>query len=165
MATDMPTYATAVDHYRCHGYTILRNVFNPRKIASLRDECRVKGQSTYIGPRDFNGLLLSEKLIEPLRPLLGPRIVLFGDSSSKSKQNPLNRRFTLIIADFRLAILTIICQFGTFMSATGSMDYACLIVPIACEPKSTRKTSRSQHTAHQGTASTRLVSGKVSVPA
>ncbi len=84
MSTDIPTNPTATDHYRRHGYTILRNVFNPKEIASLRDECRVKGQSTYIGPRDFNGLLLSEKLIEPLRLLLGPRIVLFGDSSSKS---------------------------------------------------------------------------------
>ncbi len=84
MSTDGPTNPTATDHYRLHGYTILRNVFNPKKIATLRDECRVKGQSTYIGPRDFNGLLLSEQLIEPLRPLLGPRIVLFGDSSSKS---------------------------------------------------------------------------------
>ena len=84
MSTDGPTNPTATDHYRLHGYTILRNVFNPKEIATLRDECRVKGQSTYIGPRDFNGLLLSEQLIEPLRPLLGPRIVLFGDSSSKS---------------------------------------------------------------------------------
>ncbi len=84
MSTDMPINPTATDHYRRHGYTVLRNVFDPKEITTLRDECRVKGQSTYIGPRDFNGLLLSEKIIEPLRPLLGPRIVLFGDSSSKS---------------------------------------------------------------------------------
>ena len=84
MATNMATNPTATDHYRRHGYTILRNVFNPMEIASLRDECRVKGKSVYIGPRDFNGLLLSEKLIEPLRLFLGPRLVIFGDSSSKS---------------------------------------------------------------------------------
>jgi len=84
MSTDMPTYATAVDHYRRHGYTILRNVFNPKEIASLRDECRVKVQNTYIGPRDFSGLLVSDKLIEPLRLFLGPRIVIFGDSGSRT---------------------------------------------------------------------------------
>ncbi len=67
MATDVPINPTATDHYRRDGYTILRNVFNPKEIASLRDECRVKGQIAYIGPRDFNGLLLSQKIIEPLR--------------------------------------------------------------------------------------------------
>jgi hypothetical protein len=84
MSTDVPTHPTALENYRRDGYTILRNVFNPKEIASLRDGCRDKGQTAFIGPRDFNGLLLSQKLIEPLRQLLGPLIVLFGDSSSRS---------------------------------------------------------------------------------
>lgn len=80
----MGTDPTAIDHYRRYGYTIFRNVFNPKEISSMREECLAKGRDVGIGPRDFDGLILSEKLSDLLRTLLGPRIVLFGVSSCRS---------------------------------------------------------------------------------
>ncbi len=52
----------------------------------MRKECIGKGLNSYayIGPRDFGGLLISNEIVNPLRRLLGPCIVLFGDSSCQS---------------------------------------------------------------------------------
>jgi len=80
---DTSTVSAAVDHYQRYGYTVLRNVFAPGEIASFRQECMTKGRDVLIGPRDFGGLLLSEKIIDPLHRLLGPRVVYFGLASSR----------------------------------------------------------------------------------
>lgn len=75
---------TSIDHYRRYGYTIFRNVFNTEEVASMRKECLAKGRDVLFGPRDFGGILFSQKLIDPLNQVLGPRIVYFGLASSRS---------------------------------------------------------------------------------
>ncbi len=79
-----PPHLTPLNQYRRDGHTILRNVFNPEEIASLRQECGDKGQVAYIGPRDLNEPPDFREAVDHLPQFLGSRIVLFGDSSCRS---------------------------------------------------------------------------------
>lgn len=76
------------EQYRRHGYALVRNVFTPEEIEAMRSEVMSRGDEPFVGLNDFDGVLLSEKIIDHLRPVLGEHIVIFGDSSVHRTEDP-----------------------------------------------------------------------------
>jgi hypothetical protein len=72
-----------VAHYRREGYLVIRDVLASDEVERLRAACERHGAGSVLGRSPFTELLLDERIIGPLKQLLGPRILHFGEASAR----------------------------------------------------------------------------------
>lgn len=72
-----------VAHYRREGYVVIPDVLGSDEVERLRTACEGHTGGSVLGRPLFTETLLDERIIGPLKQLLGPRIVHFGEASAR----------------------------------------------------------------------------------
>lgn len=70
--------------YLKDGYVLLKGVFSTDEVSDFRERIRKASEEPgceILGRRELRTILLDERILDPLRAVLGPRLVYFGDST------------------------------------------------------------------------------------
>ena len=73
-----------INHFHQFGYILLRDVFTTDEVERLRSACELDAGGDVLGRKEFEYILLDDRIIHPLKQLLGDDIVYFGESNVSS---------------------------------------------------------------------------------
>ncbi|MBC7427478.1 MAG: hypothetical protein H7336_02630 [Bacteriovorax sp.] len=84
-----------LENYNRDGYVLLKNVFSPEEIRSIREKITNLSslEGDVLSHESLREVLLDERVLEPLRIILKGKLVYFGDSCVQSEKKEGTRGF------------------------------------------------------------------------
>lgn len=73
-----------IQYFHQFGYLLLRDVFTTAEVDKLRTVCEIYGKGEILGRKAFGHILLDDRIIHPLKQLLGENLVYFGESNAST---------------------------------------------------------------------------------
>lgn len=70
-----------INYFHQFGYILLRDVFTLHEVEKLRSACKLQGKGDVLGRKEFEYILLDDRIVNPLKQLLGKDIIYFGESN------------------------------------------------------------------------------------
>lgn len=70
-----------IDFFHGFGYILLRKVFTIQEIEKLRSACELHKKGEVLSRKEFEHILLDDRIVNPLKQLLGGDLVYFGESN------------------------------------------------------------------------------------
>lgn len=72
--------AEQINFFHRFGYILIREVFRTEEVKKLRSVCELYGGGEILGRKEFEYILLDDRIVNPLKQLLGENLVYFGES-------------------------------------------------------------------------------------